>query len=458
MRPLIGDAGGVETRRMSEPTVAPSAGKLTGALGVSSAIAVVVGTIIGSGIYRVPATVATEAGSTFALFTLWIVGGAIALAGALSLAELGSIYPRAGGIYVFLKETYGPLAAFLFGWGMLVVNPASYAAVAVIFAEAVSTIRPLSPSGIRYVAAAMLLLLVAINCRSVRFGAAIQNASTGAKVAALIGLSLAGIALGGDTPAESMTLATTGLGGMGIALIAIMFAYDGWQWLPQLAAEVKEPTRTIPRAMGAGVLIVICVYLLANFANIRVLGLDGVASSSLVTGDLAARVLGTAGASVVAALIIISTFSSNNGGFMTDPRVFFAMADDGLFFRSVAAVHPRFGTPYVAVVLTGATALVYVFVSTFERMAATLILGMWPFLAASVWSVFRLRHARPDMTRPYRVPFFPWIPAFFLVACAFLFLNSLVTAPLMTLTNFGILAAGVPIFLIWRVARLRRAA
>lgn len=443
---------------MSEPTVEPSAGKLTGSLGISSAVAVVVGVMIGSGIFRVPATIAAATGSTFMLFALWVVGGAIALAGALSLAELGSIYPRAGGIYVFLKETYGPLAAFLFGWGMLVVNPAAYAALAVIFAEAVSTLRPLSPSGIRYVAAAMLVLLVAINCRSVRFGATIQNASTGAKVLALVGLSVAGIVLGSDAPPGPATIVTSGPGGIGLALIAVMFAYDGWQWLPQLAGEVKEPTRTIPRAMGAGVLIVIGVYLLANFANLRVLGLDGVAASSLVTGDLAARILGTAGASVVAALIMVSTFSSNNGGFMTDPRVFFAMADDGMFFRSVAAVHPRFGTPYVAVVLTGASALVYVFVSTFERMAATLILGMWPFLAASVWSVFRLRRARPDMIRPYRVPFFPWIPGFFLLACAFLFTNSLVTAPLMTLTNFAILGAGVPIFLIWRVSRVSRAA
>jgi len=433
-------------------------GRLTGSLGVWSATAVVVGTIIGSGIYRVPATVASEAGSPVIMFGLWGLGGVIALAGALSLAELGSVFPRAGGIYVFMKEAYGPLAAFLFGWGMLVVNPAAYAAVAVIFAEAVGTLVPLSSAGIRSVAAAMLVSLVLINCRSVRFGAVIQNASTGAKVLVLVGLSVIGLIAGGADPGNvAAAVVRSGWGSFGIGLIAVMFAYDGWQWLPQLAAEVKEPTRTIPRAMGAGVLVIILVYFLVNAANVRVLGFEGVAASSLVTGEVATRIFGIAGTSVVAALIAVSTFSSNNGGFMTDPRVFFAMAEDGLFFRSVAAIHPRYGTPHVAVVVTGAVALLYVFFSTFERMAATLILGMWPFLALSVWSVFRLRRTRRDMIRPFSVPLYPWLPGFFLLACVFLFTNSLATEPLMTLLNFGILGAGIPIFFLWRVVRVQRA-
>jgi amino acid transporter len=390
------------------------------------------------------------------LFTLWGLGGLIAIAGALSLAELGAMFPRAGGIYVFMKETYGPMAAFLFGWGMLVVNPAAYAAVAVIFAEAVATIAPMAQSGIRYVAAGMILVLVLINYRSVRFGAAVQNASTAAKVAVLVGLSMLGLIVGGTADGAGTTeRVALGAGSFGAGLIAVVFAYDGWQWLPQLAAEVKEPTRTIPRAMGGGVLLIVVVYFLVNAANVRVLGMEGVASSTLVTGDVATHLLGAVGASVVAALIALSTFSSNNGGFMTDPRVFFAMADDGLFFRSVASVHGRFGTPHVAIILTGGVAMIYVFVSTFERMAATLILGMWPFLALSAWSVIRLRRGRPEMARPFRVPLYPLLPAFFLAACAFLFADSLLNAPAMTLINFAILGAGIPVFLVWRTIRLR---
>jgi amino acid transporter len=430
--------------------------RLTGSLGVWSATAVVVGTIIGAGIYRVPATVASQSGSVWMLFTLWGLGGLIAIAGALSLAELGAMFPRAGGIYVFMKETYGPMAAFLFGWGMLVVNPAAYAAVAVIFAEAVATIAPMAQSGIRYVAAGMILVLVLINYRSVRFGAAVQNASTAAKVAVLVGLSMLGLIVGGTADGAGTTeRVALGAGSFGAGLIAVVFAYDGWQWLPQLAAEVKEPTRTIPRAMGGGVLLIVVVYFLVNAANVRVLGMEGVASSTLVTGDVATHLLGAVGASVVAALIALSTFSSNNGGFMTDPRVFFAMADDGLFFRSVASVHGRFGTPHVAIILTGGVAMIYVFVSTFERMAATLILGMWPFLALSAWSVIRLRRGRPEMARPFRVPLYPLLPAFFLAACAFLFADSLLNAPAMTLINFAILGAGIPVFLVWRTIRLR---
>ncbi|MGH7502716.1 MAG: APC family permease [Longimicrobiales bacterium] len=428
-------------------------GRLTASIGVWSATAVVVGTIIGSGIFRVPATVAAEAGTPGAVLALWVVGGFIALAGALSLAELGAAFPRTGGIYVFLKESYGPLGAFLFGWGMLVVNPASYGAVSMIFAASVDTLVPLSTMGQRWVAAVMIVVLVLINCRSVRFGAAVQNASTAAKVAVLLGLAVLGLALGGTDASDAAaptTVTDAGLGGLGLALVSVMFAYDGWQWMPQLAAEVKQPRRTIPRAMGGGVLIILLVYLIVNVSNLRVLSFDDLASSPLVTADVATRLLGAAGTAIVAALIALATFSSNNGGFMTDPRVFYAMAEDGLFFRSVAAVHPRYHTPHIAVIVTGAVALVYIFVSTFERMAATLILGMWPFLFLSVWSLIRLRRTRPDLERPFRVPLYPWLPAFFLLACVYLFANSLAETPLLTLGNFAILAAGIPVYRVWR--------
>lgn len=416
----------------------------------------VVGTIIGSGIFRVPASVAAEAGSVGAIAILWVLGGAIALCGALSLAELAAAFPRAGGMYVFLRETYGPLPAFLFGWGMLIVNPASYAAVALIFAASLGTLVPLSDAQARWIAAGMIVVLVAANYRSVRFGAAIQNASTTLKVAVLVGLTVAAFVLGdGGALAEPLDLAPRSWPGFGIALIAVLFAYDGWQWLPQLAAEVRDPERALPRALGGGVLIIILVYLATNAGNLFVLSLDELAASPLVTTDVATRVLGLAGSSLVAALILVATFSSNNGGFMTDPRVFFAMAQDDLFFRPVAAVHPRYRTPHVAVVVTGLVAIVYIFVRSFEQLAETLILGMWPFLALAVAAVFLLRSRRPELPRPYRTPGYPWVPLFFLLACAGLFGNALQEHPVSTVANFGILGAGVPVYYIWRAARKR---
>jgi amino acid transporter len=433
--------------------VEPERDRLPRALGTWSATAVVVGSIIGSGIFRVPATVAAETGSVGAFASLWVLGGVIALCGALSLAELGAAFPRAGGMYVFLREAYGPRMAFLFGWGMLVVNPVSYAAVAVIFAAALDTLVGLSDSAARWVAAGMMVVLVAANYRSVRVGAAIQNASTASKVIALLGLAMAAFVLGpGESGAlaGSIDIAPRSWSGYGIALIAVLFAYDAWQWLPQLAGEMRDPGRTVPRALGGGLLIVILVYLATNAANLHVLSLDELAASPLVTADVAGRVLGAIGGSFVAGLIMIATFSSNNGGLMTDPRVFFAMAEDGLFFRSVAAVHPRYRTPHVAVVVTGLVAIVYIFLRTFEQLAEALIIGMWPFLALSVGAVLLLRVRRPDLVRPYRTPGYPLVPIFFLLATVGIFGNALVEHPLSTLVNLGILAAGLPVYYLWR--------
>jgi amino acid transporter len=388
-----------------------------------------------------------------AIALLWIVGGVIALCGAMSLAELAAIFPTAGGIYVYLREVYGPLAAFLFGWGMLIVNPAAYAAVALIMSASLRTLVPMSDGWMRVVAAVSLGALMLANYRSLRFGAMIQNASTAAKALALIGLAIFSFILSdgaGGALAGPMSFAPKSWTGFGIALIAVMYAYDGWQWLPQLASEMKNPARSIPRALGAGVGIVILIYLLINAANLHALSLEQIASSPLVTADLAAQTLGRVGTSVVAALIILSTLSSNNGGFMTDPRVFYAMAADGLFFKSVAAVHPKFRTPHVAVLLIGLIAIAYLPLKNFEQLMATLILGMWPFLAMAVAGVIILRQRMPAMSRPFRTPLYPLLPIFFLLAAAGIFANAIITDPKSSLINFAVLAAGIPVYFVWR--------
>jgi amino acid transporter len=373
-------------------------------------------------------------------------------------------------MYVFLRETYGRWAAFLFGWSMLVINPAAYAFVAMVFAESAATLVPAFRGGERWVAAASLIVLVAINIRPVRLGAAILHAATWLKVGVLVAISLAALAVslaGGDAAAPgALDFARAGAfdfaqaragsapiqwGRFGLALILVMGAYDGWQWAPQLAGEMREPSRSLPVALGLGVSLVIVVYLTANAAYLAVLPVHVLSESTLPTLDVASRLLGGAAAAFVAALIMVSTFSGNHAGMMTDPRVFFAMANDGLFFHQVAAVHPRHRTPYVAIALLGVGAVAYLFVRTVEELVGTLILGMWPFLALSVAAVIVQRRRQPALARPFRVPLYPIVPIFFLLACAGIFANALREQPWFTLINFAVLAAGLPIYWLWRL-------
>ena len=430
----------------------PAEPRLARAMGTWTATAVVVGCVIGSGIFQTPALVASRIDSVGALVLLWVLGGMIALAGALSLAEMAALFPNTGGMYVFLRETYGPWAAFLFGWGMLVVNPASYAGVAVIFGQSLARIVPALQGWEREIGAASLLLLVVLNVRPVRVGALVLNTATWIKVGGLVTLAVIAYALSDGIDPEwhsRMTMAPQSWPSFGLALILVMFAYDGWQWVPQLAGELKNPARALPRALGGGVLIVLVVYLATN-ASILVLSPHEVTTSSLVTADVARHVLGAVGGALVAALMAVSTFGSNQSGMMTDPRVFFAMAQDGLFFRFVGAIHPRHRTPHVAVALIGVGGILYLYVRNFEELVGTLILGMWPFLALSVAAVIVQRRRDADRPRPYRVPLYPAVPLFFLAACVGIFANSIREQPRFTILNLAVLAAGLPIYLLWR--------
>lgn len=426
-------------------------------LGVWSAAAVLVGTTIGSGIFRVPSSVAGQAGTVGAIALLWVLGGAIALFGALTLAELAVLFPRSGGIYVFLREAYGPLPAFLFGWTeLLVLRPSALGAIAMLFAEYVRVFVPISGGGVRVVAAGAILLLAAANIRSVNWGAAVQNLSTAAKVLALAGLALLAFALG--DPAQGSLAGPLGLGprswgGFGIALVAVMWAYDGWADLTFMAGEVRDPDRTLPRALVGGTAAIVAVYLAVNAAYLFVLPVSEMPGKPLVAADAARRIFGGAGAGVVAAMVMVSAFGALNGSTMTGPRVLFAMADDGLFFRPVAAVHPRYRTPWVAISLAALLGVAYVSIRSFEQLADAFVLGIWPFYALAVGAVYILRRTRPDLVRPYRTAGYPWVPFVFLAASLAMLLNALVEQPVSTLVGVGIILAGVPVYYGWRKAK-----
>ncbi len=436
-------------------------GPLPRRVGTWSGVLLLVGLTVGSGIFRVPGGIAAEVGSVGAIAGVWILGGVVALFGALAFAELATLFPRSGGLYVFLREAYGPLPAFLYGWTeLLVARPASLGGLAMIFAEYARAFLPLGEGGVRVLAAAAVGLLALANLRSARWGMALQDATSAAKVAALGGLALALFLLGdpsGGALAGPPGLAPRTWGGFGVALVAALWAYDGWADTTAMAGEVRDPARVLPRALVGGILLVVAVYLAVNAAYLYVLPLERVAASPLLAADAATAVLGGAGASTVAALVMLSVFGALNAAVITGPRILFAMAQDGLFFRPVAAVHPRYRTPYVAVAVTGALGIAYVSVRSFEELAAAFVLGVWPFYALAVGGVFVLRRTRPDLPRPYRTLGYPVVPAVFLLASVALLGNSLVEQTGLTLFGLGVVAAGVPVFYGWRALRARRA-
>ena len=422
-------------------------------LGVWSTIAIVVGSMIGSGIFRVPSATAAQVGTPGAMMLVWVAGGLVALCGALSLAELAALYPRAGGIYVYLNEAYGSLTAFLVGWLFLVIAPASIGAVALVFAEYLGRLFPVLQGQTRLVAATAVIMVAAWNYRSLRFGAAVQNLSSASKVLAILGLTAAAFLSGHTGEAAWLgyrQLAPESWAGFGLGLVTVLWAYNGWQDATYVGGEVRDPGRNLPRALTLGTLIVMGVYLAVNAAYLAVLPMDAIARSPLVAADVAVRLFGGTGTALIAALVCVSTFGTMNGGTMCYPRIFYAMAEDRLFFRGIASVHPRYGTPHAAIVLTATLAIAFLWVRTFEQLIEIFILGVLPFWALGAGAVILLRRRRPDLTRPYRTPGYPVVPILFIVATAGLLINSLVQRPEPTMASFAAILAGVPIYYLWR--------
>ena len=424
-------------------------------LGVWSAAAASVGLTIGSGIFRVPSIVIAETGSVGAAALCWILGGIITLCGALTLAELAAAFPRAGSLYVYLREAYGPMAAFLFGWSWIFIRAAASAGTALVFAGYLRTFVPLDELGQRVAAVLVILLVAAANYRSLRLGAAIQNISTVGKVGALIILSGVIFAFGDGSAGalgDPVNFNVTDVGGFGVGLIAALFAFDGWQAATFMGGEIRDPGRALPRALVGATLVIIVVYLAANAAYLYALPLAEAAASTRIAVDAMTRAVGTGGAAAIAALVLLSTFGGLNAGMLTGPRVYYAMAEDRMFFRSVASVHPRFQTPHVAVAMLAVLTVINASVRTFEQLAETFVLLFYPFIALSVAAVFVLRRSRPELERPYRTWGYPVVPAIFLVGTLAMLGNAVVERTDSVLLAVGIVTVGVPAYFIWRRA------
>ena len=425
-------------------------------LGLGSATALVIGITIGSGIFRSPAGVAQKVGDPMLFMGLWIVGGLLALAGALSLAELAAAFPESGGYYAYLRESWGRPVAFLFGWTQLVLLRAS-AIGGIALACGQYTLRMLGVDPVahattaEFVAAFAILIAATANIVGARIGAAIVNASSSAKFVALIGLAAVALLLGGahgGSTTHFQTSAPVTFSGFGLALVSVLWAYDGFGDVSFAGGEVKDPQRTLPRAIIGGTIAVVIAYVLVNAAYVYVLSIPSVAGSPLVAADTMTAIVGPAGAALVSMLVAVSTFGALNADFLGSPRVFFAMAEDGLFFKSIARVHTRFQTPHVAILMTAALSIVLVFNRSFEALTETFVIAIWPFYGLCVAGVFRLRRLRPEMERPYLVAGYPIVPAVFLVACVGFLLNTLISEPIATSVTFGVILAGIPVYFV----------
>jgi amino acid transporter len=363
------------------------------------------------------------------------------------------MFPRSGGLYVYIREAYGELAAFVYGWTFLLVNPAGWAAIATVFAEYLGKFVPLTDVGRRGVALGLIVLMAAANYRSVLLGAAIQNVVTFLKAVALVSLVLFIIALGnpdsGSFAAEFVWTPASWPGFL-LALVAALWAYEGASSFCNLAGEVRDAHRNVPRALILGVGGVMVLYLAVNVAYLYILPLEVIQRSPLVAADAAGQVLGTGASALISGLVMVSTFGALAGVCMTEPRLYFAMGRDRNFFEATARVHPRFATPYVAIMVATGIACAYASIRTFGQLAATFVLGLMPFYALAVIGVWRLRQKRPDAERPYRSFGYPWVLVLYVAAVILVLGNALIQTPGIALVNVGISLAGVPVYYIWK--------
>ena len=443
-----------------ERTGPAAAGTLPRRLGMWSMAAIIMGTMIGSGIFRTPAQVADLVGSVGAITAVWIIGGLVTLCLALCLAELGAMFPRAGGIYVYLHEAFGPVVAFVFGLTFLFVNPSQWAAISLIFSEYLGSFVPLTDGGKRVAASGLILFVSVTNYFSVGFAAAIQNFATSAKALALAAVAIIIFLLASGTTgalAQPMEWSAPAIGVFGIALVAVLWPYEGVAGSCAIAGEVRDPARNVPRALILSVLIVMALYLLVNAAYLYVLPLETAAGSTLIAADAMNSVTGASGATVIAACVMLSTFGAVAATSISDPRVFYAMARDELFFRRIGAVHPRYATPHVAIALSGTLAIAYIWVRTFEQLAAQFVIGMWLFYTLAVVGLIVLRIRRPAAERPYRTWGYPLVPVVFVVGAGGLLLNSLWEQTEETAISLVVILAAIPLYFLWQRLRTRRA-
>jgi len=440
----------------------PSATELPRKLGLVDSAAIVVGTIIGSGIFLVPNLVARNLPAPGWIVGVWVFTGVLSFFGALAYAELGAMMPATGGQYVHLREAYGPLWAFLCGWSyFFVILSAAIAWLAISFANYLAYFVPLTPALSKAVAVGLIAAVTLVNYRGVTAGAAVQNLFTLMKVGGLVVL-IASAFLAGRPAAAVPTPAAGGfaaggfavggfpIGHFGVAMISCVLAYDGWVAISFVAGEVKNPKRNLLLAPTIGLGLAVGIYVLANIAYLRVLSVGEIAATDRVGALAAERAMGLWGGSFVSLTILMSIAGAINGWAMTAPRIYFAMAQDGLFFRRFARIHPRYQTPGFSILAFGAWAALLALTGTYENLASYAMFAAWIFYGLTAMGVVVLRRKFPDRPRPYRMTGYP-VTLFLFVAVALGFvINTFIATPVPAAVGTLLIAAGVPAYWFWK--------
>jgi len=445
----------------SQPQSSPVSSDLKRELGLFDAVMINAGTMIASAIFIVPATVAAAVHGTAVMTLVWVVGGIVSLLGALSIAELAAAYPEAGGQYAYLREAYGTVWAFLYGWAnFAVINTASIAAIAVGFARYIGFFAPLTETAIRVIAIASIVALTLLNCRGVRLGATTQNILTILKIGALVALIVTSFVLPGGSATHFQPLwpsSSVGqlIGPFGIAMVAVLWAYDGWIETTYVGSEIVDPGRNLPRSIILSTLIVIALYVLASVAYAYVLSPEAMAASKLVASDVARVTMGAVGATFVVVAILISTLGANNGIILTAARIPYAMARGGMFFRSQGVVHPRYATPAVALITQGVIASILTAFGTYDQLFTYVVFAQFVFYALSASAVIRLRRKAPQVARPYRTWGYPATPIVFIAFAVWLVYNTIVETPKDSAIGAGIILLGLPGYWYWKTKGAR---
>ena len=425
-------------------------------------ILIVIGTVIGSGIFLVPGLVIRQTGGSIGVALLvWLAAGVLSLLGALTYGEMGAAKPDAGGLYVYLRDALGPLPAFLYGWTMFfVIGSGSCATLAVAFTNYLGQFVALPPVAAKIGAVLMIAVVMVINVRGTRQGANVQGVATAIKVAGILIMSAMLLAVGNGfarTP-NVWPAAWNGslFAGVGLAMIGVLWAYEGWQYVTFSAGETKDPQRVFPLGIGIGTAMVIGIYILANIGYIAALGADGAMNSERIAAESMAALFGPAAGKVIAAIILVSMFSAANGITLTAPRLYYSMSRDGVFFAKLAEVHPRFNTPAIAIVTSSVWAMVLAATGTFQQLLTYVVFVGWIFYAFGALAIFVYRRREPNLARPFRTPGYPLTPILFVLSAAAIVINTIVTQPRNVIFAIALMALGVPAYYMWR-SRLAKA-
>lgn len=424
-------------------------------LGLVDSIALVTGVIIGSGIFLVPGSIARQVTSLATVIGVWVVGGVLSIFGGLALAELGASLPKAGGLYVYIERAYGRLAGFIYGWmGLCIINTGSAAAMTVGVGTYIAPIAHFSLLEQKVFQVGVIAFFTLVNCFGLTLGKWVQNALSFTKLGGLT-LMIGFLLLHGS--ATNLTANFWPAPGplkfqaFGIALIAVLWAYDGWHVISFAAGEIKQPTRNIPGSLILGTLACVVIYVLANVAYYSVLQPSAIRSSDRVAAVATSTALGSNAATILTVLIAISILGAINGSTFSTPRATLAMADDGLFFRSFGRVHPKYHTPVIALVAHGIWAAALTLMGTFQELFTAVIFTAWIFYGLSVFGVIVLRIREPELERPYRCPLYPLPPVIFVLATLWIVLNTIASDPKHALEGVALIALGVPLYFLFRL-------